>query len=380
MARGLTPSPYGEGPSPALKGSDPFAARFAALLCDYCLDVQAGQQVVVRSTTLAAPLLLALQEELLVREAWPLIRPELPGADEGFWQHARDAHLDGFPAAELAEAEGTDASIGIQAPANTRALAHVDAGRMARATRARAPVREAALQRRWCVTLWPTAAGAQQAAMGTTEFAAFVRRALFLDRGDATAAWSELRHFQARLIERLQSARELRIEADGTDLTLSVQGRTWINSDGKRNMPSGEVFTGPLETSAEGRIRFTIPSSPRGVEVDGIELELREGRVVTARAERGEEHLKAALATDEGASRLGEIGIGTNFGIDRPVGAILFDEKIGGTVHLAVGRSYPETGGTNESAVHWDMICDLRRGGTLYADGEPIQRDGRFLV
>jgi aminopeptidase len=358
----------------------PDPARFAALLCDYCLEVQAGQQVVVRSTTLAAPLLLALQEELLTREAWPLVRAELPGADETFWQHARDAHLDGFPAAELAEAQGTDASIGIQAPANTRSLAHVDAGRMARAARARAPVREAALGRRWCLTLWPTAAGAQQAGMGTTEFAAFVRRALFLDRGDAGMAWHELSQFQARLIERLQTARELRIEAEGTDLTLSVEGRTWVNSDGKRNMPSGEVFTGPHEASAEGRIRFTIPSSPRGVEVADITLEFREGRVVDARAERGEAYLKATLATDEGASRLGEIGIGTNFGIDRPVGAILFDEKIGGTVHLAVGRSYPETGGTNESAVHWDMICDLRRGGTLYADGEPIQRDGRFLV
>jgi len=358
----------------------PDPARFAALLCDYCLEVRPGQQVVARSSTLAAPLLLALQEQILAREAWPLIRAELPGADEAFWQHARDAHLDGFPAAELAEAQATDASIGIQAPANTRALAHVDAERMARAARARAPVREAALARRWCLTLWPTAAGAQQAAMGTTEFAAFVRRALFLDRDDATAAWTELRHFQDRLIGRLKDARELRIEAEGTDLTLSVEGRTWVNSDGKRNMPSGEVFTGPVETSAEGRIRFAIPSSPRGVEVAGIELELREGRVVDARAERGEEYLKAALATDDGASRLGEIGIGTNFGIDRPVGAILFDEKIGGTVHLAVGRSYPETGGTNESAVHWDMICDLRRGGTLYADGEPIQRDGRFLV
>jgi aminopeptidase len=358
----------------------PDPSRFAALLCDYCLDVQPGQQVVVRSTALAAPLMLALQEELLVRDAWPLLRTELPGADETFWQHARDAHLDGFPSAELAEAEATDASIGIQAPANTRSLAHVDAERMARAARARAPVREAALARRWCLTLWPTAAGAQQAGMGTMEFGAFVRRALFLDRGDATAAWSELRHFQQRLIDRLTAARELRIEAEGTDLTLSVEGRTWVNSDGRRNMPSGEVFTGPHEASAEGRVRFTIPSSPRGVEVDGIELELREGRVVAASAERGEAYLKATLATDEGASRLGEIGIGTNFGIDRPVGAILFDEKIGGTVHLAVGRSYPETGGTNESAVHWDMICDLRRGGTLYADGEPIQRDGRFLV
>jgi aminopeptidase len=359
-------------------GPDP--AAFAALLCGYCLEVQPGQQVVVRSTTLAAPLMSALQRELLEREAWPLLRTELPGADETFWTAARERHLDSFAPAELAEAEGTDASLGIQAPANTRALSGVPAERMARAARARAPVREAALRRRWCLTLWPTPAGAQQAGMGTDEFAAFVRRALFLDRDDAPAAWAELRAFQARLIERLQRASEIRIEAEGTDLTLSVAGRTWINSDGKRNMPSGEVFTGPREDSAEGRIRFTVPSSPRGVEVAGIELELREGRVVGARAERGEEYLKATLATDDGASRLGELGIGTNAGIDRAVGAILFDEKIGGTVHLAVGRSYPETGGTNESAVHWDMICDLRRGGRLSADGEVIQEDGRFLM
>jgi aminopeptidase len=144
-------------------------------------------------------------------------------------------------------------------------------------------------------------------------------------------------------------------------------------------MPSGEVFTGPLEDSAEGRIRFTIPSSPRGVEVAGIELEFRAGRVVGARAERGNEYLLATLDTDPGARLLGEVGIGTNTGIDRPVGAILFDEKIGGTVHLALGRSYPETGGVNESAVHWDMICDLRAGGRLSADGEPIQENGAFV-
>src|SRR5215207_2674350 len=353
---------------------------FAELIADYCLEVQPGQQVSVRSTTLAAPLLLALQEVLLERDAWPLVRPSLPGADEAFWRAARDAHLDSFPPSELAVAEGTDASVRIQAPENTRGLVGVDASRMARAARARAKVREAALKRRWCLTLWPTAAGAQEAGMGTTDFADFVERALFLDREDPAAAWRELREFQARLIERLAGARQLRIEAEGTDLTLDVDARTWVNSDGRRNMPSGEVFTGPHEDSAEGRIRFTIPSSPRGVEVEGIELEFREGRVVAARAERGDAYLKATLATDEGASRLGEIGIGTNFGIDRPVGAILFDEKIGGTVHLAVGRSYPETGGSNESAVHWDMICDLRRGGTLSADGEPIQRDGRFLV
>ncbi len=355
------------------------AGAFARLLCGYCLDAQPGQQVVVRSTTLAAPLLLAVQRELLERGAWPLLRTSLPGQDEGWWEGARDEHLDAFAPAELAEAEGTDASLTIQAPENTTALAGVDPARLARAARARAPVREAGLRRRWCGTLWPTPAAAQQARMGTAELAAFVRRATFLDRDDPAAAWRELHDLQARVIERLARASELRIEAEGTDLRLSVAGRTWVNSDGKRNMPSGEVFTGPVEDSAEGRIRYTIPSSPRGVEVAGIELEFRAGRVVDARAERGHEYLLATLDTDPGARYLGEIGIGTNTGIDRPIGAILFDEKIGGTVHLAVGRSYPETGGVNESAVHWDMICDLRGGGTLSADGEIVQQDGVFV-
>lgn len=354
----------------------PDPAAFAVLLCGYCLDVQPGQQVVVRSTTLAAPLLLALQRELLEREAWPLLRTELPGQSEGFWAAARDGHLDAFAPAELAEAEGTDCVLTIQAPDNATALAGVDPARIARAARSRASLREAGLRRRWCGTLWPTAAGAQQAGMGTADFAAFVRRALFLDQDDPAAAWRALGERQQELIERLANARRLRVEAEGTDLTLSVEGRTWINSDGKRNMPSGEVFTGPLESSAEGHVSFTIPSSPRGVEVSGVQLEFREGRVVEARAERGEAYLRETLATDPGAVRLGEIGIGTNFGIDRPIGAILFDEKIGGTVHLALGRSYPETGGLNESAVHWDLICDLRDGGRLSADGTTIVQDG----
>ena len=353
-------------------------AAFARLLCDHCLEPQPGQQVVVRSTTLAEPLLLELQRELLEREAWPLLRVALPGQEPGFWDAARDVHLDGFAAAELAEAEGTDAALTIQAPANTRALAHVDPARIARAGRARAPIREAGLRRRWCITQWPTAASAQQAGMATGQFADFVRGALFLDRDDPAAAWGELRDVQARLIERLAPASEIRIEAAGTDLTLNVAGRTWFNSDGRRNMPSGEVFTGPIETSAEGRIRFDVPSSPRGVEVSGIELEFRAGVVTAARADQGDEVLQATLEADAGARRLGELGIGTNFGIDRPVGVILFDEKIGGTVHLALGRSYPETGGTNESSVHWDMICDLRRGGRLSADGVPIVENGEL--
>ena len=357
----------------------PDPAAFAALLCDYCLEVRRGQQVVVRSTTLAAPALLALQRALLERESWPHLRVALPDQEAAFWTAARPQHLDAFAPLDLAEAEGTDASVSIHAPFNTRELAGVDPARLSRAARARAPVREAALRRRWCVSVWPTPALAQQAGMSSADFAAFVEQALFLDRDDPVAAWTDLASLQARLISKLAAASELRIEGEGTDLSLSVAGRTWINSDGRRNMPSGEVFTGPVESSATGVVRFDVPSSPRGLEVAGVELEFREGVVVSARADRGDDVLQAMLGTDDGARRLGEIGIGTNTGIDRPIGMTLFDEKLGGTVHLALGRSYPETGGTNESAIHWDLICDLRTGGRLTADGAPIIESGRLV-
>jgi aminopeptidase len=194
------------------------------------------------------------------------------------------------------------------------------------------------------------------------------------------AAWGELREFQAGLIERLAPAREIHIEAEGTDLTLNVGGRTWVNSDGKRNMPSGEVFTGPHEDSATGVVHFTVPSSPSGVDVDGVQLRFEAGKVVEATAERGEEYLLNLLDTDDGARRLGELGIGTNYGIDRGTREVLLDEKIGGTVHMAVGASYPESGGINDSAVHTDLVCDLRLGGKLEVDGVVMQEDGKFVV
>jgi aminopeptidase len=356
------------------------AARLADLLAGYCLDVQPGQEVVVRSTALAAPLLLECQRAILGRDAWPLLRVELPGATAAFHRHARDRHLDGFPEVAWAEAKKAHASLGIQAPENTRSLAGIDPERLARAARGRKPLREQTLRRRWCSTLWPTNASAQQAGMSLPDFEAFVARALFLDQPDPARSWGELHDFQAGLIERLTGVQELHVEAPGTDVKLSVKGRTWVNSDGRRNMPSGEVFTGPHEASANGRVRFGVPSSPAGIDVAGVELELRDGLVVAAAAERGEDYLQRALSTDDGARRLGEIGIGTNFGIDRPIGATLFDEKIGGTVHLALGRSYPETGGKNESALHWDLICDLRDGGRLTADGAVLMQDGRFVL
>ena len=348
---------------------------FAGLLCDWCLEVEAGQQVLISASTPAEPLVAALHRALLEREAWPLVRLLAPGLEADFYRHARERHLDGFAPVELAEAQGAQASLRIEAPVNTQALAGIPPERITRATRAREPLRQARLARRWAITLWPTPALAQQARMGEAEYAAMIERALQLHRPDPVGAWRELSARQQKLVERLRDAREVRIRAEGTDLRLRVAGRRWVNSDGRRNMPSGEVFTGPLEDSANGTIRFTVPSLARGAEVQGIELTFAEGRVVGARADRGEELLHSALATDAGARRLGELGIGTNSGIDRPTGSTLLDEKIAGTVHLALGRSYPETGGRNVSALHWDLVCDLRQGGELSVDGEALALD-----
>ena len=349
---------------------------FAQLLCDWCLEVREGQQVMIVSTTLAEPLIGALHGAVLARGAWPLLRLTPPQLEERFYAEATDAQLDSFPQLDLTEVQLADAWLRVGAPANTRALAGVDPERIGRVARARAPITETRLQKRWCGTIWPTPALAQEAGMSDRDYQRFVERALFLDRPDPVAAWRELGERQEELVQRLSRAQEIRIEADRTDLRLRVDGRRWINSDGKSNMPSGEVFTGPLEESATGTIRFTVPTAPPGVDIEGVELTFVDGEVVAARAERGDEYLQSAIATDPGARRLGELGIGTNAGIDRPTGSTLLDEKISGTVHLALGRSYPETGGTNVSALHWDLICDLRDGGRLTADGEVLELTG----
>jgi aminopeptidase len=347
---------------------------FATLLCDWCLEVRERQSVLVSTTPLAAPLVRAFHAAAISRGAWPpAARIAIPGVAEDFYRLAGDELLDNYSPPDMADAQQADAFLAIQAPENTRALSGVEPAVIARALRALDPVREVRFSKRWCGTIWPTPALAQQAGMSDDDYAAFVNRSLFLDRPDPIAAWRELNEHQAALVDRLNRAREIRIEAEGTDLRLRVEGRTWINSNGKRNMPSGEVFTGPLEDSASGTIRFTIPSSPRGVLVEGVELTFEQGKVVRAIADRGQDYLDATLATDDGARFLGELGIGTNAGVDRPTGSTLLDEKMAGTVHLALGRSYPETGGRNVSALHWDLICDLRTGGRLTADGEPIE-------
>nr|WP_232472169.1 aminopeptidase [Deinococcus sp. DB0503] len=346
------------------------------MLADYCLGAQPNERLLVAGGTAALPLVREVTRSFLRRGARPVVRLDYPGQDDDFAELASDAVLDSVHPADLADVEALDGSLRILTP---EAPVSGDAERRARLTAARAPITAARARKKWSLTLFPTPYAAMQAGMSEAEFGAFVMRAMFLDRPDPVAAWGEVRARQARLIERLARADTVRIEAPGTDLTLRVGGRNWANSDGKRNMPSGEVFTGPLEDSAEGVVTFTIPASYGGVVVRGARLVFRAGEVVEASAEEGEDVLRAALATDPGARRLGELGIGTNDGIQTPTGNILFDEKIGGTVHLALGRSYPETGGVNGSAIHWDLITDLRGQGRLSLDGEVVQEGGHFV-
>ena len=354
--------------------------RWADLLCDYCLDVKPGEVIAVGSELDGRPLIEACHRALVDRGAYPIVRVELPGLAEYFAAHAAEQALTYLPPLALYEAQGVDGRIRITAEHDTRSMSRVDPARQATIDRARSPLRRESMKRKWVLTQFPTAAYAADAKMSTDEYESFVARALFLDRDDPVAAWRELGRRQAGLVEFMKGVKDLHIEGPGTDIRLSVAGRTWINSDGRRNMPSGEIFTGPVEDSARGTIRCSFPVCRGGREVAGIALEFDRGRVVEASAESEEPYLRSMLDLDDGARRLGELGIGLNAGIDRFTGSILFDEKIGGTVHLAIGNSYPETGGQNQSALHWDLILDLRDGGRVTADGRTVMENGRWLV
>ena len=216
--------------------------------------------------------------------------------------------------------------------------------------------------------------------MSLAEYEEFVFRAGLLHLDDPAAAWREVSERQQRVVDYLNGKNEVRfVTPAGTDLTVGVSGRTWLNCDGHENFPDGEVFTGPIEDATEGVVCFSFPAVHGGREADGVRLTFKAGKVVDATAEKGQDFLVAMLDQDAGARVLGEIALGTNYSIDRYTKNTLFDEKIGGTFHAAVGAAYPETGGTNQSALHWDMVCDLRQGGEVYVDGQLISRDGRFL-
>lgn len=353
--------------------------KLARVLVDYSVEAREGDQVVVSAETGAEPLVKAIYARLLRVGAMPVVQLQLPGMQELFFEHAREIHYGKIPSIRRFVAEEADAQISIKAPSNTRALANVDPARQQALSELNKPLSETILgKNRWMVTLFPTAALAQEASMGLADYEEFVFEAMGLNREDPVRYWEEKSREQERLKERLDAAREVRIVGPETDVTMSVEGRTFINSAGRRNMPCGEVFTGPVEESVNGTVYFGVPASIGGREVAGARLRFENGKVVEAGAEKGGEFLTSLLDTDAGARYLGELGIGTNYGIKRASGNVLFDEKLGGTVHLAIGRSYAETGGKNDSSVHTDLVCDLRSGGELYLDGELVQKDGRF--
>jgi aminopeptidase len=349
-------------------------------LVDYCLGVKGDETIVISSEVVARPLVEAAYKSIVLRGASPLVRLDIPGLHEFFVEHASETQLAGIPPTALFEAQSASARIRISAETDTRSMSQIDPVRQAVFERAREPVRQATRKARWVLTQYPTAAYAALAGMSLPEYEQFVMKAMFLDRDEPQAAWRELGMRQAALVDFMASVRTIRIEAEDTDLTLSVAGRTWINSDGRRNMPSGEIFTGPLESSATGRLRSRFPVCRDGRQLVGIGLEFQDGQVVAASASEGEDYLRAMLNLDSGARRIGELGLGLNAGIDRFTGSILYDEKIGGTAHVALGQSYPETGGTNTSALHWDLIVDTRTQGRITADGRLVMENGQWLV
>ncbi len=365
---------------------DPRVVNLARILVGYSTRVSEGETCVIEGSTAAQPLVTAVYEEVLRAGANPVIALTFDGQEALYYGNATDAQLEWISPLSRWAAEKSDCRISIGADLNTRALSGVAPERQVKrqaATRElmeQTMARSASGEHRWVYTLYPTNAYASDAEMSLRDFENFYYRACLATDGDPVGAWKRASEECHRLSEWIQGREEVHITAEGTDLRLGIAGRTFIPCDGEHNMPDGEFFTAPIEDSVEGEVSFHLPSVIAGREVSGVRLRFESGKVVDASADRGEEFLINLLDTDEGARRLGELGIGTNFGIDRGTRDVLLDEKIGGTVHLAVGASYPESGGENDSAVHTDMVCDLRDGGRIEVDGELLQENGRFVV
>jgi len=365
--------------------SDSRQERLAHVLVDYSARVEQGDLVTLETTTLGAPIMRELYRAVLAAGAHPLPRITLEGLSENLLKHGDDDQLAWVNPARADDIETVDVRIVLDAPANTKRLSNIDPKRQARHELANEGLRNRYLQRaaagelRWVLSVYPTEAAAQDASMSLAEYDDFVYGAAFLDAPDPAAAWRQFGERIDRVGDFLAGKRELRIVAEDTDLRLVTEGRQWIRAKGHENLPDGEVFTAPLETSVEGEIRFSYPAVFNAREVDDVRLRFEAGEVVEASATRGEEFLRQMIDMDDGARRVGEFAFGLNEAVPLFTKNILFDEKIGGTVHLALGTAYPESGGLNRSALHWDMICDLRSGSEVYADGELVYRDGHFL-
>ncbi len=358
--------------------------KYANLLLDYCLEIKEGQKLYIRSTTLAEPLLRELYREGVRRGAHVVIDMSFSGQNKIFMDNANEDQLS-FATPNYIEAMNHyDAFLAIRAPFNLREDQNIDGDK--RRIRSSALMhlsnaysnRTASGEMVRSLCQYPTQASAQEAGMGLEEYRDFVFKACNLDKPSPKKAWLEVREKQQSIVDYLNTVDKVRYLGNGTDISFSVKGRTWINSDGRSNMPSGEVFTGPIEDSVNGMVFFEYPSIYMGTEVQGIKLEVKDGNVINWSAEKGNEILDEVFK-NEGARRFGEVAIGTNYSIQKATKNILFDEKIGGTIHMAVGQSYKQTGGTNQSPIHWDMIAEMKDEGQIYTDDKLIYENGVFL-
>ncbi|OYT51410.1 MAG: aminopeptidase [Desulfurococcales archaeon ex4484_204] len=358
--------------------------KFAKLLTDYCTKVKKLDEVLITSSFEAYPLIRELWRSVIERGAYPRLRLSDDVLTEIFYRYAPEELLKYLSEIDEYVAERVNVSITVVAPTHTKALVGIDPERIKVRSRALRKLTDIFMMRdsegslRWVVTAYPSRALAQEAGMSPIEFEDFVYRALKLYVDDPLNAWTKQAAMQERIASFLDRVSELRIVGEDTDIRMNVSGRKWINDDGRNNMPGGEVFSAPHEDSVEGYITFTYPAIWRGVEVEGVKLYFKKGVVVEAHALKGEEFLKKMLETDDGARKVGEVAFGLNYDIKRFTKQILFDEKIGGTIHLALGAAYPKTGGKNSSSIHWDMVKDMRKG-KVFADGELVYVDGRFI-
>ncbi len=365
--------------------------KLAKVIVNYSARVKQGDLVRLSGEPIATPLLEALYEQIIQAGAHVYVQCVPDSFAEMFFEHASDEQLQYVnPIAKYA-IENIDVSIGLWAETNTKSMTNVDPKRQGIASAARKPISQTFMKRagcgdlRWTGTLFPTLASAQDAEMSLRDYETFVFNAGHLDKDDPVTEWKKIEERQQLVTDYLNNNRKhIHFKADnGTDLTVTVDGMTWINCAGHENFPDGEVFTGPNlnadDGGVNGYVKYHFPAVHHGREVHDIELWFEKGRVVKAEASKNKDFLIQMLDQDEGARNLGEIAIGTNYNVQQYTKNTLFDEKIGGTFHAAVGAGYPESGNTNESGLHWDMVCDLRQGGTITVDGEVISREGQFV-
>lgn len=366
---------------------DPRLQKLARILVDYSTRVKPGDRVAIETITVAEPLVREIYDLVLQRGGHPHIIFHLPDEDEIFFNRASDAQLDFTPSFQNLVTSEFDVYIRARAETNTRALSNVDPARQARHQKATAVFRNKMLERsatkelRWVLSQFPTDAYATEAEMDLKSYEDFVFQACHADNAtiDPVAYWQGVEKEQARIVDRIEGHDRVEVKGPHVDLTLSIKDRIFLNSCGEHNMPDGEIYTGPVEKSVNGWVKYTYPALWQGRLVQGVELTFKDGKVVKATAEKNKEFLLKMLDSDAGAKYVGEFAIGTNFNIDRFTRNILFDEKLGGTFHMALGAGYPETGSVNKSVIHWDMICDLRTDSTISVDGEVVYKNGAFV-